>query len=80
MSSIGCHGNIEVVPLSLYIASEWCAHINSLTGLYESLMAAKQTKLIEKESDEGFTEYISLDDIRGGVSEVSLLYDNHFVP
>ncbi len=57
----------------MYISSKWCYHIISIGGLYESLMAARQNKLDVQETDEGFTEYIPLEDIKSGIIEVRLI-------
>ena len=59
------------MSISSYIASTMCSHISSLQGLYESLMAAREAKIMDKGSDEGFTEYLPLEEIKKGMSEVS---------
>ena len=67
--SSGCYKNVEVMSLSSYVSSGWCSHIVSLPGLYESLMAAKEAD--QGTDNEGFTEYLSLEEIKRGIVRVS---------
>ena len=58
-----------ITPLSSYLCG-WCTGISSLLSLYESLVAARESKELDQDDGRTFVEHLPIETVKRGLLEV----------